>query len=79
MPMPGAATFRARGVAPSRLRPVKAARDSASARKLHAAMNIAPTEVAELQGEAASFLTAQDRPALIWPRAAARAGNANLG
>lgn len=47
--------------------PSTAARDSASARKLHAAMSAAPTEVTELLAEAAAFVSEQERPALIWP------------
>lgn len=47
--------------------PTRAAKDTASARKLQAAMNAAGPEVDELLRDAAAFLAAADRPALIWP------------
>jgi hypothetical protein len=47
--------------------PYKAPRNSAFARKLHAAMTLSPVAVTELLAEAAAFLSEQDRPALIWP------------
>jgi hypothetical protein len=43
-----------------------AARDSASARKLQAAMNTAPAEVHQLLHDAAAFLTSRERPVLMW-------------
>ena len=43
-----------------------AARDSASARKLQAAMNTAPGDVDGLLRDAATFLTARERTVLMW-------------
>lgn len=47
--------------------PDSAARDSAVARKLQAAMGAAPLDVEGLLHEAAAFLDSRQRSALIWP------------